>query len=384
MSLQISSIEKEFQERINSAGHSIRSVPADNVAVSIKVPANQISQKSRSLSQQNPTPRMTRQHAFDMAGNNNNNNNNGFQHAHSLNSANIWLSPNNSFESNSSKNSPSVQRARQQQWAKQQSSINSSSYSNGEAKSCATTSRSRRSSEHKESRHRFSLIPQVSVDDHSSNQEHDVRLNVQVSPTHHVNVFTRQVLSLGTDLPDYKYESRTLLNEDDQCDGFKRFKYRKFTVLHYSPFKAIWDWIILILVIYTAIFTPYSAAFLLNENFVIRSMWFRERENVFLIKRFFSPVPLSNSSYRCLFVFFLFVNIFLYTDMSNHSKTSPANFGTQSLMVIDFFVDVMFLVDILINFRTTYINKKDEVRLQSIDLFHIVFLFHPIHCLRGQ
>ena len=30
-------------------------------------------------------------------------------------------------------------------------------------------------------------------------------------------------------------------------------------------------------------------------------------------------------------------------------------------MVIDFIVDVMFIVDILINFRTTYINKKDEV-----------------------
>ena len=30
-------------------------------------------------------------------------------------------------------------------------------------------------------------------------------------------------------------------------------------------FQAIWDWVILFLVIYTAIFTPYVAAFLLNE-----------------------------------------------------------------------------------------------------------------------
>ena len=29
--------------------------------------------------------------------------------------------------------------------------------------------------------------------------------------------------------------------------------------------QAIWDWVILFLVIYTAIFTPYVAAFLLNE-----------------------------------------------------------------------------------------------------------------------
>lgn len=39
----------------------------------------------------------------------------------------------------------------------------------------------------------------------------------------------------------------------------------KWTILHYSPFKAVWDWLILILVVYTAIFTPYVAAFLLNE-----------------------------------------------------------------------------------------------------------------------
>lgn len=60
-----------------------------------------------------------------------------------------------------------------------------------------------------------------------------------------------QVLSLGADvLPEYKLQSPRI---------------HKWTILHYSPFKAVWDWIILILVMYTAIFTPYVAAFLLNE-----------------------------------------------------------------------------------------------------------------------
>lgn len=60
-----------------------------------------------------------------------------------------------------------------------------------------------------------------------------------------------QVLSLGADvLPEYKLQSPRMHN---------------WTVLHYSPFKAAWDWLILILVLYTAIFTPYVAAFLLNE-----------------------------------------------------------------------------------------------------------------------
>lgn len=61
-----------------------------------------------------------------------------------------------------------------------------------------------------------------------------------------------QVLSLGADvLPEYKLQSPRV---------------HRWTVLHYSPFKAVWDWIILILVMYTAIFTPYVAAFLLGET----------------------------------------------------------------------------------------------------------------------
>lgn len=64
-------------------------------------------------------------------------------------------------------------------------------------------------------------------------------------------IICSQVLSLGADiLPEYKLQSP---------------KIHKWTILHYSPFKAVWDWIILLLVIYTAIFTPYFAAFLLNE-----------------------------------------------------------------------------------------------------------------------
>ncbi|XP_048056703.1 potassium voltage-gated channel subfamily H member 7 isoform X8 [Megalobrama amblycephala] len=69
--------------------------------------------------------------------------------------------------------------------------------------------------------------------------------------THNVTEKVTQVLSLGADvLPEYKLQTPRI---------------NKFTILHYSPFKAVWDWLILLLVIYTAIFTPYSAAFLLND-----------------------------------------------------------------------------------------------------------------------
>ncbi|KAK0414835.1 hypothetical protein QR680_011637 [Steinernema hermaphroditum] len=101
------------------------------------------------------------------------------------------------------------------------------------------------------------------------------------------------VLSLGADvLPEYKLQPTRI----HHC-----------TIVHYSPFKAVWDWIILLLVIYTAIFTPYVAAFLLRED-----------------------------------------------------HTRRAHFS-EPLEIIDLIVDIMFIVDIIINFRTTYVNDNDEV-----------------------
>ncbi|NXD86954.1 KCNH2 protein, partial [Halcyon senegalensis] len=106
-----------------------------------------------------------------------------------------------------------------------------------------------------------------------------------------------QVLSLGADvLPEYKLQAPRI---------------HKWTILHYSPFKAVWDWLILLLVIYTAIFTPYSAAFLLNEQ---------------------EEAQRHHCGYSC----------------------SPLN-------VVDLIVDIMFIIDILINFRTTYVNSNEEV-----------------------
>ncbi|NWS42218.1 KCNH2 protein, partial [Probosciger aterrimus] len=105
------------------------------------------------------------------------------------------------------------------------------------------------------------------------------------------------VLSLGADvLPEYKLQAPRI---------------HKWTILHYSPFKAVWDWLILLLVIYTAIFTPYSAAFLLNDQ---------------------EEAQRHHCGYSC----------------------SPLN-------VVDLIVDIMFIIDILINFRTTYVNSNEEV-----------------------
>ncbi|XP_039645048.1 potassium voltage-gated channel subfamily H member 6 isoform X1 [Perca fluviatilis] len=109
-----------------------------------------------------------------------------------------------------------------------------------------------------------------------------------------------QVLSLESDvLPEYKLQVPETT---------------WWILLHYSPFKAFWDWIILILVLYTAVFTPYSATFLLDEHGDLRQ---------------------RSCGYTC----------------------SPLN-------VADLMVDVLFIVDIVINLRTTYVDQNDEVVTQ--------------------
>ena len=73
-----------------------------------------------------------------------------------------------------------------------------------------------------------------------------------------VDVWLLQVLSLGAEvMPEYKMQSLNI---------------HHFTILHYSPFKAVWDWLVLILVLYTAIITPYVAAFMLNDENRIRKV----------------------------------------------------------------------------------------------------------------
>ncbi|XP_047676223.1 potassium voltage-gated channel subfamily H member 2a [Tachysurus fulvidraco] len=118
-----------------------------------------------------------------------------------------------------------------------------------------------------------------------------------IDRTHNVTEKVTQVLSLSADvLPEYKLQAPRI---------------HKWTILHYSPFKAVWDWVILLLVIYTAIFTPYSAAFLLSDE---------------------EEAARQQCGYSC----------------------SPLN-------VVDLIVDIMFVIDIVINFRTTYVNTNDEV-----------------------
>ena len=95
---------------------------------------------------------------------------------------------------------------------------------------------------------------------------------------------------------------------------------------YFSPFKAVWDWVILILVLYTAVFTPYQTAFLLNEE-----------ETTMRLNR----------------------------DASTRTE-SPESSRANPLVIIDLMVDLMFIADILINFRTTYLHNGEVVMNQKM------------------
>ena len=148
MSPQIASLHEEYQRCMSS--------PSDEIAISIRVPYQQSNQRHylKNSPRQNSTPQMRRQQAFDMPTTCTGQTRNAV--------STTWLSANNSFESNTT-TSPSTQKLRQQQWSKQQSSLNSSNHSNGDIRSHTNRSRKNSVFELKENaRRKFSLIPQVS------------------------------------------------------------------------------------------------------------------------------------------------------------------------------------------------------------------------------
>ncbi|XP_028397826.1 potassium voltage-gated channel subfamily H member 6-like isoform X2 [Dendronephthya gigantea] len=91
----------------------------------------------------------------------------------------------------------------------------------------------------------------------------------------------------------------------------------KGIIFHYGLFKIVWDWFVLLLVLYTAIEVPFLIAFIVqNEN--------------------------SEES-------------------SNLSSYLSSGKATATLVVVDLCVDLFFFCDIVVNFRTTYIGKNDAL-----------------------
>ncbi|CAF4052349.1 unnamed protein product [Rotaria magnacalcarata] len=93
---------------------------------------------------------------------------------------------------------------------------------------------------------------------------------------------------------------------------------QRFIILHYSPFKAVWDWVVILLVLYTGIITPYTISFLSDDD---------QKRTI--------------------------LNTHAATRLFNRERTS-----IHVLVIIDVLVDFMFIFDILISFRTTFFLKE--------------------------
>lgn len=133
-----------------------------------------------------------------------------------------------------------------------------------------------------------------------------------------------------------------------------------FIVFHYSPLKAIWDWIILLLVIYTAVFTPYVAAFLLNKDNR------RPRGEPVLHYNvtsfggggYWSSPPSGEEEEEGPVAA---LNVSSSRELSSSMAEKSSSSSVDPLSAIDMFVDIMFITDILINFRTTYLHNGEVV-----------------------
>jgi len=97
-----------------------------------------------------------------------------------------------------------------------------------------------------------------------------------------------------------------------------------YIILHYCTFKTTWDWVILILTFYTAIMVPYNVSFKTKQNNLV---W----------------------------------------------------------LVLDSVVDVIFLVDIVLNFHTTFVGPGGEVisdpKLIRMNYLKTWFVIDLLSCL---
>ncbi|XP_072268527.1 voltage-gated delayed rectifier potassium channel KCNH8 isoform X2 [Pyxicephalus adspersus] len=96
-------------------------------------------------------------------------------------------------------------------------------------------------------------------------------------------------------------------------------KKTKFVILHFSTFKAAWDWLILLATFYVAVTVPYNVSFVDND------------------------------------------------DLSS----------TRSTTVSDISVEILFIIDIILNFRTTYVSKSGQVifKARSICIHYVTTWF---------
>ncbi|CAG0892853.1 unnamed protein product [Darwinula stevensoni] len=176
-----------------------------------------------------------------------------------------------------------------------------------------------------------------------------------------LNKINSNLLHSAAPLPEYKTAA---------------VKKSKFILSHYGVFKTCWDWFVLVATLYVAVVVPYNAAFIDDDDTLCSDVF-----------------PIENRSADCNETWPAEsgfdtdkeggggegeeeANVAIMeereegriglpcNDSRNASCDHHSSLGDQPdrpSLVTDVVVEILFIVDIILNFRTTYVNKKGEV-----------------------
>lgn len=115
-------------------------------------------------------------------------------------------------------------------------------------------------------------------------------------------------------------------------------KKSRFILSHYGAFKTCWDWLILIATVYVAVVVPYTACFGELQGHTSSpqqyAVMFGLNES--------DPNGTVSWTY-------------------SHGSLPESQGDSNRTIISDVIVEAMFIIDIGLNFRTTYVNKKGEV-----------------------
>ncbi|KAL1429931.1 hypothetical protein MTO96_015430 [Rhipicephalus appendiculatus] len=159
-----------------------------------------------------------------------------------------------------------------------------------------------------------SKMAEIETDDADETAELDANGNVDLEGCVQNNNYQRRRsranLLHSTALPEYKTAA---------------IKKSRFILSHYGAFKTCWDWLILVATVYVAVVVPYSACFGEMQSHTVQQQQQR-----------------------------------LAMMAAGLNAAEPQLDGNRTI-ISDVIVEAMFIIDIGLNFRTTFVNKKGEV-----------------------
>ncbi|XP_077556363.1 eag-like K[+] channel isoform X1 [Haemaphysalis longicornis] len=134
-------------------------------------------------------------------------------------------------------------------------------------------------------------------------------------------------------------------------------KKSRFILSHYGAFKTCWDWLILVATVYVAVVVPYSACFGEMQSHSMLQQQQQQQQQRYALMAGLNESSLvelgANESS-------LATSAGTLAGSALPPPAEPQLDGNRTI-ISDVIVEAMFIIDIGLNFRTTFVNKKGEV-----------------------